>query len=269
MAPITDKDDLFELVQSGLEDGAFSVYFQPKFDPDSEEIASLEGLLRWRHPREGFREAGWFMPGVERSEELVKSVDRWVLNATAAQGRAWLDAGLPFGVLNVNISAWNAGAQLVEMVELALRDSGFPACFLALECPWRMLAADVDGVAPTMRTLHTMGCAIVLDGNPLDQECLGQVKKTPVQLSKVCIEYLQDFSRTHGIKALSALIKAWRREGVQIVSMGVEQEEEVDLSRQVGCRYSQGNRFKSPLPAGEITALLNMIDKTKRALTLI
>ena len=256
-------------MRSGLTDGAFSAHFQPKFDPESEEIASLEAFLRWQHPSEGLRAAGWFMPSVERSEDLAQSVDAWMLNAVTRQGRAWLDDKLPFGVLSVNISAWGSGDQLVAMVKQALKSNRFPAKSLALECPWRMFAADAAALAPTMTRLRDLGCAVVLDGNPLDQECLEMIGKTPVKLSKVCIGYIEDFSRSHGEAALSALIKAWGRHGVQIVSVGVEQDEQAELSRRVGCRYTQGNRFKSPLPADEVTFLLTIIKKTKKALTLI
>lgn len=264
-----DQATLPELVLSGMKDGAFSSYFQPKFDPDSEEIVSLEALLRWRHPSAGFSEAGWFMPAVERSESLVENVDAWVLNDTTRQAKTWLDNDLDFGFLNVNISAWHAGDRLIGMVKDALKSSGFPAKLLALECPWRMLAANGDTIAPTMRKLRKLGCAIVLDGNPLDQACLDQVRQTPVQMSKVCIAFMQEFSETHGNRALSALIKEWRRRGVQIVAMGVEREDQTELSREVGCRYAQGNRFKSPLPADEISYLLKIIAQTKQALNLL
>lgn len=267
--PDLDQDSLPELVRSGLEGGAFSAYFQPKIDPDSEEIVSLEALLRWRHPSAGFSEAGWFMPSIERSDDLMKSVDAWVLNDTTGQGRKWLDDGLPFGSLNVNVSSWKAGDQLVDMVKRALDTSGFPAKALALECPWRMLAADGDTISPTMKKLRALGCSIVLDGNPLDQDCLDQVRQTPVHMSKVCIQHIQDSAQSQGTAAVVTQVKNWQRRNVQIVSMGVEHEEQATLSHQVGCRFSQGNRFKSPLPADDITFLLKMIKKTKQALNLI
>lgn len=269
MTQALNTDDLENLVLVGLKAGEFSAYFQPKIDPDSAEIASLEALLRWHHPTEGFREAGWFMPSIERSDDLIKSVDAWVLKTTTKQGKAWLDDGLSFGTLNINVSSWTMGTELVNMVREALLESGFPAKFLALECPWRMLAAHGDILVPTLRDLRALGCSIVLDGNPLDQQCLDQVKKTPVQVSKVCIKHIQEFSETHGNRALTALIKSWQRKGVKIVSMGVEDEDQAKLSHKVGIRESQGNRFKSALPTKEVTFLLSLIKKTKKALNLL
>lgn len=264
-----DDQDLAGQVRSGLDAGAFSAYFQPKFDADSEDIVGLEALLRWRHPDDGLQDAGLFMSAVERIPGLAEQVDAWVLHETTHQAQAWLDQGVSFGVLNVNISAWHNTEVLVTMVEKALHDSGFPAKSLALECPWRMLAVDVEGISKTMRALRALGCVMVLDGNPLDQGCLDVVRSTPVQMSKICIEHMQHILETDGIGALSKLVKGWQKQKVQIVSVGVESEDDLDLSHKAGCRMSQGSRFKSPLPSEEITFLLKAIDQTKKALSII
>lgn len=264
-----DPATLPDLVRAGLENGQFSAYYQPKFDPDSEEVVGLEALLRWHHPDAGFQEAGAFMAEIERAPELINAVDAWVLNATMAQGRKWIDDDLPFGVLNVNVSTWDSGAKLAEHVQTALKNTGFPAKKLALECPWRMLAANAESIAPAMRELRRLGCVIVLDGNPLDRACLEQVRQTPVQMSKVCIKHIQEIHDSEGPRKLSSMVKDWRKRGVEVVSMGVEHEDQVALSHKAGCRLSQGNRFKTALPANEISFLLNIIKETKQALSFI
>jgi len=267
--PFTDDQAQAPLIQSGLAAGEFATYFQPKFDPDSEDIVGLEALLRWNHPSEGLVEAGRFMQAVERDPALVENIDSWVLQDTMRQASAWLNQDLSFGLLSVNISAWPNGEMLVGEVKAALNDSGFPAKKLALECPWRMLAVDVDGISQTMRALRALGCVIVLDGNPLTQDCLDVVRQTPVQISKVCIEHMQDIADNEGMNVLSKHIKNWQKTKVQIVTMGVESEEHVALSHKAGSRLFQGSRFKSALPGDEISFLLKMIAKTKQALSFL
>lgn len=258
-----------DLVLRGLEEGAFASHYQPKFDPDSEDIVGVEALLRWTHPSEGFQEAGSFMPAIERSEDLQFRVDSWVLDDTTRLGRSWLDEGFDFGFLNVNISSWSAGSKLVEIVEMSLKKNNFPAAHLSLECPWRMMAADGPDIVPTMRALRALGCHIVLDGNPLDKDCLDVIKDTPVQWSKVCIEHILEIAESEGSAHLKGVIKQWHRRGVEVIAVGVESEMQVALAHKAGCRYAQGQRFKSALPADEMTYLLKVIAKTKQALSLI
>lgn len=264
-----DHATLPNFVRSGLKAGEFSVYYQPKFDPDSEDVVGLEAFLRWHHPGEGFQEAASFMPAIERSAELSHEVDEWVLGEVTRQGKQWLDEKLSFGSLYVNVSAWGAGQALVTTVDGVLKANHFPAQNLALECPWRMLTVDAASIGPTMRALRSLGCTLVLDGNPLDKECMKLAATTPVQQAKVCIKYINETSQHDGLKSLSGLVKNWKHAGIQIVAMGVENQLQVDLARQIGCRYSQGNRFKSPLPADEIHYLLRIIANTKKSLSLI
>lgn len=264
-----DHTTLPQAVRAGLKAGEFSVYYQPKFDPDSEDVVGLEAFLRWHHPGEGFQEAASFMPAIERSAELSHDVDEWVLGETTRQGKQWLDDGLSFGALYVNVSSWNTGQPLVATVETALKTSRFPAKSLALECPWRMLTVGADAIGPTMHVLRKLGCTLVLDGNPLDTECVKLASATPVQQAKVCIKYITEFSQRDDLKSLNALVKKWKNAGIQIIAMGVENALQVDLARQIGCRFTQGNNFKKPLPADEIHYLLRIIADTKKSLSLI
>lgn len=269
MNKLSEPNALEQQIRTGLVSGAFASYFQPKFDPDSEEIVGVEALLRWHHPDLGLKAAAYFMRTVELSPDLVEAVDAWVLRETTVQAQRWIQGGLPFGMLNVNISTWDHGDKLVGMVFAALQGSRFPPQHLALECPWRMLTAHAQTIVPTMRALKALGCVIVLDGNPLDEECLNVVKQTPIQVSKVCIGHIQEQVAAQGLRDVSAVIKKWHRAGVRIGVMGVEDKDQVDLIHKTGCQFSQGNRFKSALPADDMTSLLAMIEKTKRALSLM
>jgi len=264
-----DDQDLMDQIQPGLAAGEFATYFQPKFDPGSEDIVGLEALLRWNHPSEGFLEAGRFMRAVENSPERVESVDAWVLQDTMRQARTWLDDDLSFGLMSVNISAWANGEMLVGEVEAALKKTGFPAKKLALECPWRMLVVDPEGISQTMRALRALGCVMILDGNPLTQDSLNVVRQMPVQMSKVCIQHMLDIVGNDGIGVLAQHVKNWKKAKIQIVTMGVENDDQVAVLRNAGGQLFQGNRFKSALPGDEIRFLLKMIDQTKKALSFL
>ena len=266
---VPENGSFRDSVLSSLDDGSFSAYYQPKFDPESEDIVGLEAFLRWHNPDGTVWAAGRFMPTIERSGELQTEVDSWVLTNTLRQGRDWLGDGLPFGTLSVNISSWKAGDALVDMVAAALKESQFPPRSLALECPWRMLASDTEAIASTMEKLGQLGCFPVLDGNPLDQTCLDIVALTPVKVTKVCINYITEFVDSHGVGAMKRLVKMWQRQGIQVASIGVEKESQMVLSHKIGCQFTQGNRFRTPLPPPEITYLLKAIEKTKKALSLL
>ena len=256
-------------LSSALDAGEFVLYYQPDFDPKTEEITGLEALLRWNHSTQGLCDAGRFIAGFERSKQLISRVDQWVLNAAMKQGRVFLDDAKVIKTISVNLSTWLSGDELIASVEDALNVTGFPAKSLSLECPWRMFVAHSAEILPVMHKLHALGCTLVVDGSPLEQDSIDILKGVPVDISKICYAALHGKVEEEGIRMASSLVKELRRMKVKIVVVGVENEEHVELVKKAGCSLSQGNRFKSPLSPDNVLKLLSVIRKTKDAFKLL
>ena len=262
--------DLSEATLSAaLDAGEFVLYYQPDFDPRTEEVSSLEAFLRWNHSAQGLCDAARFIAGFERSKQLISRLDEWVLNAAMKQGRVFLDDAKVIQTVSVNLSNWLSGDELVASVQDALKVTGFPAKSLSLECPWRMFVAHSAEIVPVLRKLHVMGCTLVMDGSPLERDSINILKGVPVDTSKICYAALREKVEQEGISMASSLVKDLRRMKVKVVVVGVENEEHVELVHQAGCSLSQGNRFKSPLSPDHVLKLLSVIKKTKDAFKLL
>lgn len=252
-------------VRDAVKKGSFALHYQPMFDGAGEDVTGLEAFLRWNIEGVGVQTAGSFLPDLERNPELMALVDQWVLDAAIQQGRKWLDRGYAFAKLFVNISTWTSSDGLRSMVVDALEKGGFPAKLLVLECPWRLMAIGGEHVFSAMVEVKRLGCSFVLDGGPLDLECLGIVTGSPIKTLKICCQHLRELSATEGPRSVSALIRAWEHRGISVVTMGIENDEDSALARSVGCRYVQGNGFKSPLSVDDTSSLLGLIKVTKGA----
>ena len=49
-------------MEDAIKEEQFKVYFQPKYDLNSEKVAGAEALVRWVHPEKGFMNPGEFIP---------------------------------------------------------------------------------------------------------------------------------------------------------------------------------------------------------------
>ena len=262
--------DLSELaLGTALDANEFVLYYQPDFDPKTEEVSDLEAFLRWDHATVGLCDAVRFIAGIERSPELINRFDRWVLYTAMNQGDEFLAYSNVIKKISINVSSWLSGDELVASVSGALKATGFPAKSLSLECPWRMFAAYSAEIIPVMQQLDKMGCSLVMDGSPLEQECLDILKGVPVSTTKICYGALQQKVRDSGIDTAISLVKKLRRMKVTTIVVGVENDEHADLVSQVGCSLSQGNRFRSPLSSKNVLQLLDIINKTKDAYKLL
>src|SRR5712691_9733920 len=81
------------------------LYYQPKAALNAGLVNSVEALVRWQHPTQGFIPPDQFIPLAEQTG-LILPLTNWVVETALEQCRRWLDAGLDLGVA-VNLSMWN------------------------------------------------------------------------------------------------------------------------------------------------------------------
>ncbi|OOZ41362.1 hypothetical protein BOW53_04400 [Solemya pervernicosa gill symbiont] len=250
---------------NAINNDELEMYYQPKFNPVTEEVTGLEAFVRWNHPDGHQLQAGEFIHVIEKDSELSLALDNWVLNHTLAQATDWTDKQYGLEFISINLSSWIQTDALTSIINNALTNTAYPSNKLSFECPWRILEMDTTLTTKTMRKIRESGACIITDGAPLDASALITARNTPIKLSKVCYTTLHKLIDESGVKAVSTQIRNWKKSGIKIAAVGVENDSEHELARQIDCHLSQGNRFKAPLSATDITALLVMIMETKIA----
>jgi diguanylate cyclase len=140
-------------LRGALERDEFLLYYQPKVDLVTLEIAGVEALIRWRRPDGGLISPGEFV-SIAEDCGLIVPMGRWVLREACRQARAWEDAGLPFKRISVNVSAAELGHKgFVEGVAEVLADTGLDPRYLDLELTEGVLMADAKSTGAILQTV--------------------------------------------------------------------------------------------------------------------
>ena len=96
-----------EMLTSGLhravEEGSFSLQFQPLINTSTQKTVSIEALLRWNHPQLGPITPDEFIPIAEKTG-LILPIGAWVLREACTQVQQWNNQGHNWHAA-VNISA--------------------------------------------------------------------------------------------------------------------------------------------------------------------
>jgi len=230
------------------------VYYQPKVNLLSGEMAGMEALLRWQHPEMGFISPELFIPVAEESG-LINEIGDWVLRQACLQARLWQAQGYDIVPIAVNLSARQLKqGNFTERVMTILRDAGLEACYLELEITESMLMdMGKTGIA-VMEQLHEAGIALALDDFGTGYSSLSRLKNLPLDRLKIDRSFVRDIvTDPDDASIVSATAVLAHAMGLRVTAEGVETQAQLEFIKSLECEEYQGYLFSRPVPAAEVS----------------
>lgn len=255
------RDRLLERFHYSLENGCFSVVFQPKFDvrPDKPVLSSAEALVRWNHPELGMVSPAKFIPLLEESG-LILELDCFVWHQAAARIREWKDK-YGFAVpVSVNVSRVDMlTPDLKSIFQEILSEYRLDTEDFMLEVTESAYTGDSAQVLSTARELRGMGMGfrIEMDDFGTGYSSLGMLTQLPIDALKLDMSFVRSaFGETRDVRMIELIIDIADYLRVPVVAEGVETEEQLVALKELGCDYVQGYYFSKPVPANEFERFL-------------
>jgi len=252
-------------LRQALERGEFMLHYQPVVRLDTGEIASVEALLRWRHPEEGLVSPARFV-GVAEQTGLIVPIGEWVLREACAQAARWQAEGLRPLRVAVNLSArqFRKGG-LADTVRRALEAAALESRWLMLEITESLLMDNPLASGAVLQQLRAMGTHMALDDFGTGYSSLAYLKHFPIDIIKIDRSFVHDIATDADDAAIvRATIGLASSLGMHTTAEGVENAEQIAFLRENGCRFAQGYFFSPPVEPLAFAALL----RTERPLAL-
>jgi predicted signal transduction protein with EAL and GGDEF domain len=229
----------------------FELHYQPKMEVTTGRIASVEALLRWRHPDRGYVSPAEFIPLAEESG-LMFAIDEWVLREGCRQAREWQAEGMPFLRVAVNVSPVNfRQSRFMQAVRAALADFDLDPRYLEVELTETTVMGDAEGAVAILEDLSRMGVLVSIDDFGTGYSSMSYLRKLPIDKLKIDRSFVSDLATSPDaasiVKAIISLAHSLR---LKVVAEGVETAAQLDQLRELGCDQYQGF-YRSPavLPA--------------------
>ena len=234
----------------------FEVHYQPIVDLDGEHTVGVEALVRWRHPERGLLPPAAFLELAE-SMGMLPELGGWVLREACRQAAEW-QVRAPGIELNVNLSASQLGnPNLVDEVRAVLEETSLLPHLLVLELTESVALTDLDESARVLTGLKTLGVRIALDDFGTGFSSLSHLGTLPVDVVKIDRSFVQAMQESEGASVAEAVLQIARTFNLAPVAEGVEDALQADRLRELECAQAQGYHFARPMPAGDISDLLN------------
>lgn len=231
-------------------------YYQPKVDLASGAVTGVETLVRWRHPEDGLVFPDQFIATAEE-HGLIDELTRVVLTNALRQARIWQDAGLHLHVA-VNVSMDNLGSlEFPDFVALAAAKAGVPPTSLVLEVTESRLMKDPLAALDILTRLRLKRIGLSIDDFGTGHSSLAQLRDIPFDELKIDRSFVHGAWQNSSLRAIfEASLGMARQLGMKTVAEGVEDREDWDFLRAVGCDMAQGYFIAKPMPAADLPGWL-------------
>ncbi|MEO7717757.1 MAG: EAL domain-containing protein [Capsulimonas sp.] len=248
----------------GLERKEFTLYYQPQIEMNTWSIGSVEALVRWQHPTLGLLLPGQFIPLAEEIG-LIVPLGEWVMREACRQGALWREQGRNIRVA-INLSARQfEQVGLVETVQSALLESGFPAEMLDLELTESTIIQNKDSAAETLATLKELGVRICIDDFGTGYSSLSYLRRFPLDVLKIDRSFVTGLAEDVRDQAVvRALIDLAHALDLVVVVEGVENVAQRNTLFDLGCDIMQGFLFSPALSVEDVDVFLDTIPSTRR-----
>jgi len=233
-------------VRDACDNDRFSLVFQPIVSIADGNVNDYEVLLRMRRENGDTILPGGFMPAAERFG-LVHNVDRWAVSR-AMKHLATIDPSLDDIRFAINLSGMAfEDRELLPMIKSLLNETRLEPSRLTFEITETAAIANLSAASKFISRLKDIGCQFALDDFGSGFCSFAYLKKLPVDKLKIDGSFVQSLACTTVDQAMvQSMNQIAHALGKQTIAEFVENEATLNLLRDYGVDYAQGNFLGKP-----------------------
>ena len=243
-------------LRDAIRGGQFFLEYQPLIDLDTNRVASLEALVRWRHPRRGLVPPMQFIE-IAETAGLIADIGEFVMREACRQIGEWERAGATVVPVAVNVSSRQFERQaIVALVTSATEAAGISPRLLHVELTESAFMDGHERHVQHLSDLRALGVEVSVDDFGTGYSSLAYLKHLPIDCLKIDRAFVRDMHVENGAAIVTAIIHMAASLNLVTVAEGVETAEQVRRLRELGATYAQGFFFSPPLAADVCGRLL-------------
>ncbi len=255
---VEEKELEYE-AEEALANKEFLVYFQPKFDADTEKIIGAEALVRWNHPVRGMLSPVLFVPLFE-SNGFITEIDLYVLDHVCALIEGWINAGIPPICISVNLSRVHLHEpDLVKRLTEVVERHNVPKEYIEFELTESAFYEETESLLRIMSEIKEAGFRLSMDDFGSGYSSLNLLRRLPVDVLKLDKVFLEDCDEgddeARGRRIVMHVISMAKDLEMEVLAEGVETSGQKEFLQKAKCDMIQGYYYARPMPVKEFELL--------------
>lgn len=245
-----------DAITNALCDEELELHFQAKVSLATGQVTGYEALLRW-NSKDGIRSPAYFSPALD-DPRLSIEIGKFVVQSALNQAQTWKREGFEFGSIAVNVgpSQFRDRSFAEELLRGITERNLLPSDIEVEVTEDVFLTRGANNVSEVCGKLRDAGIRIALDDFGTGFASLTHLLDFPLSTIKIDRSFIARLSTRAGATGIvKAIIDIGNSLGVDVVAEGVENQEQADFLRSIGCGSAQGYLFHRPEPSRAIERL--------------
>lgn len=243
-------------IRDALDNDTIFFHLQPQFDM-SHKLRGFEALARMKDHDGKMISPAEFIPVAEKVG-LIDKLDAAVYRKAAAffvELRKKTNTDI---ILSVNASVRHLMKNdfLNEIRDL-LQTSGLPAEQLEIEITESIMIDSAEKAIQCINELRNMGVKLAIDDFGTGYSSLSSLSNFPANLLKIDKSFIDKMNLSDSSKQyVAAIISLGHIMGYEVISEGVEEPDQLETLRNIGCDFIQGFIWGRPMPQEDAEKLV-------------
>ncbi len=238
-------------ILTGIRKKQFKPYLQPKVNLKSGKIVGAEALARWLHPAHGVISPFAFIPLLEQNNS-IDELTFCMLEESAIACKMLIEKNLPINIaINLSLVSLNNPDIAKKITELFSNQNVDPK-YITLEITESAAMTDGPIALENLARLYMSGFTLSIDDYGTGYSNLQQLTRIAFGELKIDQSFVQGFaSNDQLLIVVASNIDMAHKLGIKCVAEGVENKEDWDLLKSMGCDIGQGYHIAKPMPVAE------------------
>ena len=239
-----------------LKNKEFEVWYQPKYNMQTNEICGSEALVRWRNNDGNLISPGIFIPVFENNGQIIQ-LDEEVISQVFQHIKEMEALGLDVKPISINLSRVHLEHfMIVDRIQEMMKDYAISPSKISFEVTESALLEKNEQLNTMIHQLKEIGFEVDIDDYGTGVSTLNSLAFSDfntLKLDKSFIDYIGNDKMNIIIKSTIALAQELN---MKIIAEGVETQEQVDFLLNNHCYIAQGYYFSKPLDKQSYFSLL-------------
>jgi diguanylate cyclase (GGDEF)-like protein len=257
---MVERANVVRAVDHALAERRIIAHYQPIVRLDTAEVVGLEALARMRMPDGRIATAGEFHAALA-DPRVAWHLTGQMLTQIAADIRHWLDLGIDFQHVGINVTSGDfQRGDLERRIVETFERSGVSLKHVVLEVNESVYMGGNDQMVPrAVKALRERGLLVALDDFGTGFASLTHLLSFPVDIIKIDRSFVARLGSDPACDVVvGSIIDIAHKLDMRLVAEGIETPEQARILSQLSCTMGQGYLYARPCGMEDATRLLTL-----------